>query len=811
MIMVALMAFLMLVLPVSAYTPVGTYINQGARIFIGEEGLNIGPAVNVTGGVHTVAWYAGSSDIIGSSPSNSVDVGDGSGFEVSPANFVGYTGPWYRINPETGLSFNPPQVAFNVADPSLRVSVVSADHNTDVSGTTVPVGSDVTFKINTNIVLDSKRGDNSSLTLDSGKGYVDIVVKSDSGSTYSSLINADGNYKDLKHQFITTTSSYYWNGGVWDIGNVTNGIRSYPNGNYTVYAVSNLNNMNENYKNGGIGYTGKTVSEIVTVKIGSGTLKIESNKDSVVRGKPFAVTITGQPTTEYVLYLKGIASDSTTAPRFASGQDGITTVTSNTNVTITTNSAGQRTIEFTTSSETKEQKYTIRVYEKYNTQKYDEVSVNVAKGGMSLVASGDQTYFLGEEIKFSGTNSESYTTYFFLIGPNLPSNGAILNDPGEAVINGDANTFVDTDVDGDYTYSYDWGTASLDMDAGTYTIYAVSEPVDKNHLSNAVYATTSIVIKKPFVSAHASQGNVAKGDKVFIEGVAEGNPSGGVAIWILGKNYNTRQTESIDSDGTFKYEVSGATTGSMSSGQYFIVVQHPMQNGEFDIDQVGEDVVNLELGGTGTVIFHLEGSGSLQGSDAAEALIQAINDPNIDDTYTKLNILVEEPIIAIDTIGDKQVGDKFTVTGKTNLAVDDEILVEMYSSSFKPTQKSQSGEFSGVTQTVKVVKADSGLNKFSLDVDASSFKADEYIVIAEGIVVDATGTALFNVKEYVATPTPTVVVTAPTAVITAPPTVPPTEVPTEVVTTETTKSPGFGAILALAGLIGVGFIVVRRR
>jgi PGF-CTERM protein len=112
---------------------------------------------------------------------------------------------------------------------------------------------------------------------------------------------------------------------------------------------------------------------------------------------------------------------------------------------------------------------------------------------------------------------------------------------------------------------------------------------------------------------------------------------------------------------------------------------------------------------------------------------------------------------------------------------------------------------------VKVVAAESGMNKFSLDVDASTFKADEYIVIAEGIVVDATGTTLFNVREFVATPTPTVVVTAPTAVITAPPTVPPTEVPTEVVTTETTKSPGFGAILALAGLIGVGFIVVRRR
>ena len=45
------------------------------------------------------------------------------------------------------------------------------------------------------------------------------------------------------------------------------------------------------------------------------------------------------------------------------------------------------------------------------------------------------------------------------------------------------------------------------------------------------------------------------------------------------------------------------------------------------------------------------------------------------------------------------------VVGKSK--VDDEVLVQVYSSSFKPTQKSQSGEFSGATGTVKVVKGDS--------------------------------------------------------------------------------------------------------
>jgi inhibitor of cysteine peptidase len=57
--------------------------------------------------------------------------------------------------------------------------------------------------------------------------------------------------------------------------------------------------------------------------------------------------------------------------------------------------------------------------------------------------------------------------------------------------------------------------------------------------------------------------------------------------------------------------------------------------------------------------------------------------------------------ITINPISDKVVGDKFSITGTTNLPADAEMLIQVYSASFKPTQKSQSGEFSGATGTVK--------------------------------------------------------------------------------------------------------------
>ena len=78
-------------------------------------------------------------------------------------------------------------------------------------------------------------------------------------------------------------------------------------GTYTISAESNLNNMKDNYKSGGADYTGKTVSQAYTVTLVSDTVKIEANKDSVVRSKSFSVTVTGKPTTYYYVWVKGNA------------------------------------------------------------------------------------------------------------------------------------------------------------------------------------------------------------------------------------------------------------------------------------------------------------------------------------------------------------------------------------------------------------------------------------------------------------------------------------------------------------------------
>jgi PGF-CTERM protein len=808
-----------------------------------------------------------------------------------PGFSIDATGVWSNGSTPVAYNTNPTYTNFTYGNPLLTFTPSNANSffvyhrvTTFGAGPVFATAADVLVSYTPQSLTYNKQTD----------GYIDLKIKDESGTTLTQLINATGETIPLTKQFINGQPFYwpynvndgisYWNTNALD----TNNQYAYPVGTYTVWAESKLNGMKDNYKNSGADYTGKTISQTYTVSLVSDTVKIEANKDSVVRSKSFSVTVTGKPSTTYYLWVKGTSS-------MQSGYDDQPPMTNvnqekvyNDNALdasgwhiatalhpigdyqydngagnkiiddiakggpfnqtryyalINTTTSGTRTVEWVTNNWTKAQKYTIRVEQNFPTTasgygsayqasgsvvKSDEVDVNVEKGAVTIVAAGDQSYYLGEEIKFSGTNTETYKTYLFLIGPNLPSQGAVIANPDprnalttkstKGVITNDLDTFKAIDVNGDNTWSWKWGTSNYALDAGTYTIYAVSQPYDKNTLANAAYGTVSIIIKKPFVSATASQSTVAKGDRVYVTGTAEGQPSS-VLVWILGKNYATRSSAAVNSDASFSYEIKQEATRNLASGQYFVVVQHPMQNNVFDVDLDTNTasttygwVLNRKLvsaGGnkTATTIFQLLGAGSLQGSDAAEALAQGINDANVDDTYTKLQFLVEEPVIRIDSIGDKHVGDKFTITAQTNLAVDDEILVQVYSSSFKPTQKTQSGEFSGATGTVKVTKGDSGLNKISFDVDSSTFKPDEYIVTEGAVIQDATGTALFNVLEgTVPTATPTVVVT----------TVPVTAVPTTVVTTAaptpvpTTKSPGYGALIALIGLGAVAFIVVRR-
>ena len=583
-------------------------------------------------------------------------------------------------------------------------------------------------------------------------------------------------------------------------------------------------------------------SNTISFTLQSSTLTITAAKDSVVRSNPFTVTISGKAQEVYAVYLENAISTDKN-PELQPAQSGfqsnfISDVTTGSPVAVIgggffkTDASGKRTVQYNTAANTEDKTYTIKVnglvtpYTSgmttavLDTSDYDKVKVKVEKGAVTISASGDGSYYIGDEIKLTGTNTDSSNIFLFLTGQNLAENGIVLKDlPTKTAAHLAENPVA---VKTDNTWEYKWDTSQIALDTGAYTIYATSRLTngkasdkiqttskygDENgyavKLSDSEYATVSVNLKQPFLSAVPSGTVIAQGDKLYVRGTAEGKPNN-LMLYIFGPNFFEDYSITVEDDGTYEKKID--ISSSMSSNQYFVVVQHPMYNGVFDAQLVKEQngdyqyfkIMNSTTGGSQQGSFVVWGNNKLQGSQAADALTKMIDDANIDDIYTKLTFTVAAPWIRIANPGDQAAGSKFTISGTTNLAVDDQILVEVMSSSFTAVDKTSTSTTSGVSQTTKVVKGDTD-NTWSVDVDTTNWKLDEYTIKVNGIEVDVTTTTNFNLVEKVVTTTPTTAVptgATPTATTAKP--------------TETPKTPGFGAFIALAGLGAVALLVLRR-
>ena len=274
------------------------------------------------------------------------------------------------------------------------------------------------------------------------------------------------------------------------------------------------------------------------------------------------------------------------------------------------------------------------------------VSPVSADTGITIAAGGDQSYYLGEEIVFSGNNADSGFTYLFITGPGtfvtgpgVPLNGGKLTSPLQKVVSGNPDSFDRVTTKADKTWEYTLYTNNLNVDAGTYTIYAVSQPKTKDQLTGVPFSTVSIILKKPFITAEISPSSVIKGQPFTVRGFAEGDPPS-VQLWIIGNNYAFNTTTPVNPDASFTFTGDSQLSGKLPKGPCYLLVQHSMMNNTFDIVASGDYVRHLQ-GNNGMILFKVNGAGSLQGSDAAEALVAAFSDPkNGDDTYTEIPFMV---------------------------------------------------------------------------------------------------------------------------------------------------------------------------
>jgi hypothetical protein len=218
----------------------------------------------------------------------------------------------------------------------------------------------------------------------------------------------------------------------------------------------------------------------------------------------------------------------------------------------------------------------------------------------------------------------------------------------------------------------------------------------------------------------------AKGDTVTISGFAAGNPSQGVTVWLFGNNLWDRNVIPVGSTGDYSYEISPSETSVLAAGQYYVIVQHPGYNGKFDVYTAtggqGQTVVTSDAGSS----FIIGGSGSLQGRQAAAALIGMLDSNDIDDMYSYTSFVLEDPLIEDDS-GEK-VYEKgiISLSGSTNFAAGEKLFYSLRPLEFGPTSKNSGRTESGASGNIYVTGS-SPLNLWNVVAETSDYPAGEYM------------------------------------------------------------------------------------
>ena len=157
------------------------------------------------------------------------------------------------------------------------------------------------------------------------------------------------------------------------------------------------------------------------------------------------------------------------------------------------------------------------------------------------------------------------------------------------------------------------------------------------------------------------------------------------------REFITNHTDKKEETGTGLIPVTVPTTPVTLPGPGVRMWRYEVDTGTFHPDEYIVSVSSVTHDIRATALFNI-----LTGPPGQVETQQGIQVP------MGQEIPDERLFIRIDPIRDRYIGEKFVITGTTNLpAGDDEMLVEVVTSSFRPTQKTQSGEFSGSTGTIR--------------------------------------------------------------------------------------------------------------
>ena len=265
-------------------------ITAGAPVFIGESNLDISNALN---GCHIIGWWQNDTST-SAPPEKSIILYEQNTisekiyhYNISPAIFTGYPGTWYCVDKK------PEIVVFEVLEPQLDIRVWDLDHNQDVSGTAVPLLTNITYRVDTNLyhalkplnrpdVTPSDSFFTVSLTDSYDQSIINIFTGS-AGNSRTRILPFD------KQPFITESPFLWKYGKDWNrSARNAYGELLYPLGTYTFTINQNLNHIEESFNSSDItNFTGKiTQTKTVTFVKGNTSVVIPETTQPVITTIP---------------------------------------------------------------------------------------------------------------------------------------------------------------------------------------------------------------------------------------------------------------------------------------------------------------------------------------------------------------------------------------------------------------------------------------------------------------------------------------------------------------------------------------------
>ena len=577
-----------------------------------------------------------------------------------------------------------------------------------------------------------------------------------------------------------------------------------PTGEYSIIAKYNLTGF----------AVGTPIESLITKPVTFAVVDAEdatitASVDQILKGKAFKVTVTGEPGVVYQVRFDKDAFNDPSSIYFTleNGEYGTVDETDFFNITMPNSGSVEFSISGNSTYAEKTEKLTLFKKDAEATsgwKKVESVTITFTKGALTAAADA-ASYFVGDVITITGTNSAGPIVGYTIKGTNFEYDalfgtgaGYVQFEEGSATSEDFEFEIATADV-----LNEKFGLENKKLDVGTYTLTIFVGNMGEGDDEPDAKATVALVLKQPFLSIVEAPEVIVQDTDVEFVITAEATEE--IAYYIFGTNYFTFDS-SVSADdeikNQFTIELAKGTTKNMSAGQYFMVIQHPMYDGDFNI-MANQTTFYLNTSGDAILAGPTVGENSTklfgfdirQTANAAQALCDNLDSQTIDDMYVKYSFFVvgEDESFTISEIPTTVAqGETLTISGVSTSNAEDFVTVEMISTAFAAVPKETVGSAAFIAVTAQI--AEDGTWEVTLD--TSDLNVDEYsLKVACG---DSTWKNVnINVVEGAETPdtpdTPDVPDTPDTP-----------DTPTEPTT------PGFGALAALAGLGAVAVLLLRR-